>query len=84
VCLPLPDGWTTPRTPRTWRRTSYTNPNQPVSVRWPYGSGFDVRGHIAHCFWKHHNVTLDFTDMNLYTARGKPADRARRPGLSGQ
>jgi hypothetical protein len=49
----------------------YTNPNKPVNVPWPYGSGFDVPGYFAHCFWKPYNVTVDFTDMNLYIARGK-------------
>jgi tetratricopeptide (TPR) repeat protein len=49
----------------------YTNPNQPANVPWPYGPGFDVLGHFAHCFWKPYNITLDFTDMNLYIARGK-------------
>ncbi|MFI0453470.1 aspartyl protease family protein [Actinomadura sp. 6N118] len=49
----------------------YTNPNKPTNVPWPYGSGFDVMGYFAHCFWKPYNVTLDFTDMNLYIARGK-------------
>ncbi|XVQ11560.1 aspartyl protease family protein [Spirillospora sp. CA-255316] len=49
----------------------YTNPNQPVNVPWPYGSGFDAMGWFAHCFWKPYNITLDFTDMNLYIARGK-------------
>jgi tetratricopeptide (TPR) repeat protein len=35
----------------------------------PYG--FDVLGHFSHSFYKPYNVTLDFTDMNLYIARGK-------------
>jgi hypothetical protein len=44
-----------------------TDPNMPVTQ--PYG--FDVPAHFAHCFYKPYNVTLDFTDMNLYIARGK-------------
>ncbi|MFI6743556.1 aspartyl protease family protein [Nonomuraea sp. NPDC050451] len=48
-----------------------TDPNMPVNVPWPYGSGIDMTGHFAHCFFKPYNVTLDFTDMNLYIARGK-------------
>lgn len=44
-----------------------TDPNMPVTQ--PYG--FDVMGNFAHCFYKPYNVTLDFTDMNLYIARGK-------------
>ncbi len=50
-----------------------TDPNAPVNVPWPYGSGFDTTGWFAHCFWKPYNVTLDFTAMNLYIARGKAA-----------
>ncbi|MGW3350939.1 aspartyl protease family protein [Nonomuraea rubra] len=49
----------------------YTNPNQPVNVPWPYGTGFDSMGWFAHCFWKPYNITVDFTGMNLYIARGK-------------
>jgi hypothetical protein len=45
--------------------------NMPVNVPWPYGPGFDAIGHFAHCFYKPYNVTLDFTDMNVYIARGK-------------
>jgi tetratricopeptide (TPR) repeat protein len=41
-------------------------PNQPLAP-----NGFDVLGHFAHCFYKPYNITLDFTDMNLYIARGK-------------
>jgi hypothetical protein len=48
-----------------------TDPNMPVNVPWPYGSGIDTTGWFAHCFWKPYNITLDFTDMNLYIARGK-------------
>ncbi|MFG1711195.1 aspartyl protease family protein [Nonomuraea sp. M3C6] len=51
----------------------YTNPNQPVNVPWPYGTGFDSMGWFSHCFWKPYNITVDFTDMNLYIARGKAA-----------
>ncbi|MEU4227905.1 aspartyl protease family protein [Nonomuraea sp. NPDC026600] len=50
-----------------------TDPNMPVNVPWPYGSGIDMTGHFAHCFFKPYNVTLDFTDMNLYIARGAAA-----------
>lgn len=48
----------------------YTNPNQPVNVPMPYGTGFDTMGWFSHCFWKPYNVTVDFTDMSLYIARG--------------
>jgi tetratricopeptide (TPR) repeat protein len=44
----------------------YANPN-----RTPAPNGFDSLGHFAHSFWKPYNITLDFTDMNLYIARGK-------------
>jgi hypothetical protein len=47
------------------------DPNAHVNVPWPYGAGFDTTGWFAHCFWKPYNVTLDFTGMNLYIARGK-------------
>jgi len=33
--------------------------------------GFDLPAAFFHCFWKPYNITLDFTDMNLYIARGK-------------
>ncbi|MEU7858462.1 tetratricopeptide repeat protein [Nonomuraea sp. NPDC049141] len=33
--------------------------------------GFDVPAAFFHCFYKPYNITLDFTDMNLYIARGK-------------
>ncbi|MGW3772825.1 tetratricopeptide repeat protein [Actinomadura verrucosospora] len=49
------------------------DPNMPVNVGWPYGSGIDAIGHFAHCFWKPYNVTLDFTNMKLYLAHGKAA-----------
>lgn len=51
----------------------YTNPNQPVNVPWPYGTGFDSMGWFSHCFWKPYNITVDFTGMNLYIVRGKAA-----------
>ena len=51
----------------------YTNPNQPVNVPWPYGTGFDTMAWFSHSFWKPYNITLDFTDMNLYITRGKAA-----------
>jgi hypothetical protein len=47
------------------------DPNTPVNVPWPYGPGFDGLGRYGHCFWKPYNITLDFTGMNLYIARGK-------------
>ncbi|MFG2005114.1 tetratricopeptide repeat protein [Spirillospora sp. NPDC048911] len=37
----------------------------------PGDYGFDILGHFAHSFYKPYNVTLDFTDMNVYIARGK-------------
>lgn len=39
----------------------------------PAGSpyGFDVLADFAHSFYKPYNVTLDFTDMSLFIARGK-------------
>jgi tetratricopeptide (TPR) repeat protein len=37
----------------------------------PPGGEYDVLGHVAHSFWKPYNVTLDFTDMNVYIARGR-------------
>ncbi|WP_163506046.1 aspartyl protease family protein [Fodinicola acaciae] len=49
----------------------YNNPNQKPNVPWPYGTGFDTIGWFSHCFWKPYNVTLDFTEMRLYIARGK-------------
>ncbi|WP_158578734.1 aspartyl protease family protein [Spongiactinospora rosea] len=51
----------------------YTNPNQAVNVPWPYGTGFDTMGWFSHCFWKPYNITVDFTGMSLYIARGKAA-----------
>ncbi|MEV0422061.1 aspartyl protease family protein [Streptosporangium canum] len=51
----------------------YTNPNQPVNVPWPYGTGFDTMGWFSHCFWKPYNITVDFTGMKLYIARGEAA-----------
>ncbi|MBE1587176.1 aspartyl protease family protein [Nonomuraea angiospora] len=51
----------------------YTNPNQKVNVPWPYGTGIDTMGWFSHCFWKPYNITVDFTDMNLYIARGEAA-----------
>jgi hypothetical protein len=44
-----------------------TDPNMPVTQAY----GFDVPAHFAHCFYKPYSVTLDFTEMNLYIARGK-------------
>ncbi|MEW1844622.1 aspartyl protease family protein [Nonomuraea angiospora] len=51
----------------------YTNPNQSVNVPFPFGTGFDTMGWFSHCFWKPYNITVDFTDMNLYIARGEAA-----------
>ncbi|MBG6092469.1 tetratricopeptide repeat protein [Actinomadura viridis] len=45
---------------------SETNPKMPVA---PYG--FDVPATFFHPFYKPYNITLDFTDMNLYIVRGK-------------
>ncbi|WP_168221204.1 aspartyl protease family protein [Actinomadura sp. WMMA1423] len=39
----------------------------------PPRSGFDSLGAFFHPFFKPYNVTLDFTGMNLYIARGKAA-----------
>ncbi|WP_433185799.1 tetratricopeptide repeat protein [Actinoallomurus sp. CA-150999] len=44
-----------------------TTPDMTLTQPW----GFDVWAHLAHCFYKPYNLTLDFTDMNLYIARGK-------------
>ncbi|MEV0585053.1 aspartyl protease family protein [Nonomuraea sp. NPDC050310] len=51
----------------------YSNPNQQVNVPWPYGTGFDTMGWFSHCFWKPYSVTVDFTAMSLYLARGRAA-----------
>ncbi|MFD1536969.1 aspartyl protease family protein [Nonomuraea guangzhouensis] len=45
----------------------YCNTN-PQSLLAPLG--FDVPATFFHSFYKPYNVTLDFTDMNLYIARG--------------
>lgn len=50
-----------------------TDPNAMVNVPWPYGTGFDTTGWLAHCFWKPYTITLDFTGMNAYIGRGKAA-----------
>ncbi|GAA2078574.1 tetratricopeptide repeat protein [Actinomadura alba] len=39
--------------------------------RSPAPNGFDVLAAFFHPFYKPYNVTLDFTDMNVYIARGK-------------
>ncbi|GAA2448308.1 hypothetical protein GCM10010191_77180 [Actinomadura vinacea] len=44
----------------------YTHPQKALA---PFG--FDVRAAFFHSFHKPYNITLDFTDMNLYIARGK-------------
>ncbi|GAA4231720.1 hypothetical protein GCM10022254_29710 [Actinomadura meridiana] len=43
-----------------------TNPNATLA---PFG--FDIPTAFFHCFHKPYNITLDFTDMHLYIARGK-------------
>lgn len=43
-----------------------SNPNAALA---PFG--FDTPAAFFHCFHKPYNVTLDFTDMALYIARGK-------------
>jgi hypothetical protein len=48
-----------------------TNPNMPVNVPWPYGTVIDSTGWFAHSFFKPYNITLDFTHMNVYIARGE-------------
>ncbi|MFC0041415.1 tetratricopeptide repeat protein [Actinomadura rayongensis] len=50
-----------------------SDPNMPVNVPWPYGPGFDAIGRFSHCFFKPFTITLDFTAMNLFIARGKAA-----------
>jgi len=37
----------------------------------PAREEFDLLAHFSHSFFKPYNVTLDFTDMNVYVARGK-------------
>ncbi|NUT09746.1 MAG: tetratricopeptide repeat protein [Nonomuraea sp.] len=49
------------------------DPDMPVNVPWPYGTGIDTIGHFPHSFHKPYNITLDFTDMKLYLARGAAA-----------
>lgn len=44
-----------------------TNPN--ASRTQPYG--FDVWATFFHTFWKPYNITVDFTDMNIYITQGK-------------
>ncbi|MET7336111.1 tetratricopeptide repeat protein [Nonomuraea sp. NPDC005650] len=39
----------------------------------PGREGFDVLANFSHSFFKPYNVTLDFTGMNVYIARGKAA-----------
>ncbi|WP_157855963.1 hypothetical protein [Streptomyces aureocirculatus] len=41
----------------------------PQATLAPYG--FDIRAAFFHSFHKPYNITVDFTDMNLYIARGK-------------
>ncbi|NUP16994.1 MAG: tetratricopeptide repeat protein [Streptomyces sp.] len=43
----------------------YSDPHMPVAPL-----GFDVLGHFTHCFFKPCTITVDFTAMNLYIARG--------------
>lgn len=42
-------------------------------------SGFRLAGIISHEFFKHYAVTVDFTGMRFFLARGTPADPAGRP-----
>jgi tetratricopeptide (TPR) repeat protein len=44
-----------------------TTPDMPLTQPW----GFDVWVHLFHSFFKPYNLTLDFTNMNVYIARGK-------------
>jgi len=44
-----------------------SNPSMPVTQPW----GFDVPVAFFHSFYKPYNITLDFTNMNVYIARGK-------------
>lgn len=37
----------------------------------PFREGFDILANFSHSFFKPYNLTLDFTDMNVYIARGK-------------
>lgn len=39
----------------------------------PGDYGFDVLAHFSHSFYKPYNITLDFTGMNVYIARGAAA-----------
>jgi hypothetical protein len=48
-----------------------TDPNARINVPWPYGSGIDMWAAFFHPFHKPYNITLDFTNMNVYIARGK-------------
>jgi tetratricopeptide (TPR) repeat protein len=52
-------------------REIYCNTNPSAPVLQPYG--FDVPAAFFHSFYKPYNVTLDFTGMNVYIARGKAA-----------
>ncbi|WP_219470107.1 tetratricopeptide repeat protein [Nonomuraea rhizosphaerae] len=45
--------------------------NNPSNTPYPYGDGVDETGYFGHCFFKPYNITLDFTGMSLYIARGK-------------
>ncbi|AQZ62265.1 hypothetical protein BKM31_13050 [[Actinomadura] parvosata subsp. kistnae] len=45
--------------------------NRQINVPWPYGNGIDATGYFGHCFWKPYTITVDFTTMKLYIARGK-------------
>lgn len=44
----------------------FSNPADSVA-----GYEFDAPAHLDHCFFKPYDITLDFTDMNLYITRGK-------------
>ncbi|MCW6005759.1 tetratricopeptide repeat protein [Micromonospora sp. CPCC 205371] len=49
-------------------KDAYSYANKRRSITNPLG--FDALGHIPHSFFKPYTITLDFTDMNLYIARG--------------
>ncbi|MFD0691441.1 aspartyl protease family protein [Actinomadura fibrosa] len=48
---------------------SYCETTLDMSLVQPWG--FEVWAHLAHCFFKPYNITLDFTNMNLYITPGK-------------
>ncbi|MGI5226635.1 tetratricopeptide repeat protein [Actinoallomurus sp. CA-142502] len=50
-------------------KEAYCNVTSQMALTQPWG--IDIWAHLSHCFYKPYNVTLDFTGMNLYIARGK-------------